>query len=383
MREVIQGVGKLFADDRSAFLRGKDADNKGISRQSKQKNIVKGNDRMNKIENTIPQGVIKALAKKFGKSVTDAAFETIPLHGGTLGTVNLLSGVAKMSDGAEHPFKVVHKTQKKWERNFDVNSWRREYDLYTSELDVLFNGSLRWPQCYHAELTQDELQIWMEYIDGVSGQDLTSEMYECAAEELGRFQGKLFSQKPGFLKDMTNLSAVDYTKKRYLHYRSWPEVYDYIRAESCEIPKHLCKMLIDIDERSDEIWGQIESLPIVLCHRDFWITNIFYTSEGIRLIDWDTAGWGYLGEDIASLIADEADVAHMAEYYKRCVQAYYNGFSEYSDIAHISRNCIWEMIIVMFGYRLVEWYKFSESAEEKQVPLDTLQKIYEIGSKAI
>ena len=40
-------------------------------------------------------------------------------------------------------------------------------------------------------------------------------------------------------------------------------------------------------------------------------------------MDWDTAGWGYLGEDMASLIADEADIEHMVEYYRRCIPAYY------------------------------------------------------------
>lgn len=48
---------------------------------------------------------------------------------------------------------------------------------------------------------------------------------------------------------------------------TWNEVYDYIRAEECEIPKYLCDMLIDVDERSDEIWETIEQLPVVLCQR--------------------------------------------------------------------------------------------------------------------
>jgi len=75
--------------------------------------------------------------------------------------------------------------------------------------------------------------------------------------------------------------------------------------------KYLCKMLIDVDEHSDEIWERIERLPVVLCHRGFWVANIFYTDHKILLMDWDTTGWGYMGEDIASLIADEADVDNM------------------------------------------------------------------------
>ncbi len=168
-------------------------------------------------------------------------------------------------------------------------------------------------------------------------------------------------------------------KNFYLHYKSWNVVYDYIRSGNSELPKHICEMLIKTDENSDEIFDRIEQLPIVLCHRDFWVTNIFYTDDGIRLIDWDTAGWGYFGEDMASLIADEADVAHMAEYYQKSVSAYYRGFSEYADISYITDNCVYEMILLMFGYRLVEWFLNAESPEEKALQLDTLEKIYEIA----
>ena len=163
-----------------------------------------------------------------------------------------------------------------------------------------------------------------------------------------------------------------------MHYRSWKEVYDYIRSDDCEIPEHLCKMLIEIDDNEHEIWSRIEKLPVVLCHRDFWVTNIFYSDETIVLIDWDTAGWGYLGEDLASLITDEADVEHMVEYYQKCVPAYYKGFSEYVDISHINDHCVRDFILVMFGYRLVEWFKFAKSPSDKTLQLNTLEKIYEM-----
>lgn len=60
-------------------------------------------------------------------------------------------------------------------------------------------------------------------------------------------------------------------------------------------------MRIDIDEQADEIFASIEKLRLVLCHRDFWVTNLIYAEGNIALIDWDTSGWSYLGEDLASL----------------------------------------------------------------------------------
>jgi len=335
---------------------------------------------MNNNNDVKPELLKLVLSKMLDKTVLHVDYQLKELQGGTIGDVRLATGMAEISDGEHLPYKVVWKTQKKFERYGDPDSWRREYDLYASDFKNILSDSFRSPECYHAEINGDEIQLWMEYIDGVSGLHLTSEMYERIAEELGRFQGKLYTERPNVLQNLSNLSKIEFTKNYYLRYRSWDVVYDYIRSDDCEIPQHLCKMIIDIDNNADDIFNRIEKLPIVLCHRDFWVENIFFTDNRIVLIDWDTAGWGYMGEDIASFIADEADVSHMIEYYRKCIPAYYKGFSEYTDVSNISDHCIYELILVMFGYRLVEWYKFAESPEDQSLHLNTLQKIYEMGN---
>jgi len=85
-------------------------------------------------------------------------------------------------------------------------------------------------------------------------------------------------------------------------------------------------MIIEMDERSDKIWTEIEKLPIVLRHGDFFPHNIFCKNSEIVLIDWDSAGWSYLGEDIVNLIADTDDATHIVEHYHKCVPAYLKGF---------------------------------------------------------
>ncbi|MFJ6208949.1 aminoglycoside phosphotransferase family protein [Lysinibacillus sp. NPDC092081] len=325
-----------------------------------------------------PEILALVLSKMLDKTIIRADYQLKELQGGTIGVVRLVTGMVETSDGENLPYKIVWKTQKKFERYGDPDSWRREYDLYVSDFKKVFSDSFRWPECYHVEINGDEIQLWMEYIDGVSGLNLTSEMYERIAEELGQFQGKLYTERPKALQNLSNLSKVEFMKNHYLRYQSWNVLYDYIRSDDCEIPKHLCKMLIDLDNNADEIFSRIEKLPIVLCHRDFWVANIFYSDSKIVLIDWDTAGWGYMGEDIASLITDEADVCHMMEYYQKCIPAYYRGFSENADVSHVSEHCIYELILAMFGYRLVEWYKFAKSPEDKSNHLDTLQKIHEM-----
>ncbi|WP_274310043.1 aminoglycoside phosphotransferase family protein [Solibacillus daqui] len=324
--------------------------------------------------------LIYALNQKFKTNIISTDYQTMPLQGGTVGDVYLVTGIAETVDGDKLHYRIVLKIQKQWERYGDPGSWRREYDLYSSDLGATFSQALRWPICYHAELNAEmnEYYLWLEYIDGVTGLDLTSDMYEAAALELGRFQGKLYAEQPAVLQSLTNLSHPDLRKNSYLRYRSWPVVYDYIRSEDCELPLHLRQMLIDIDEQADEIFARIEKLPLVLCHRDFWVTNLIYADGKFALIDWDTSGWGYLGEDLASLIADESDIDNMVENYQRCIPAYYNGFSEYADVSQISDPCVYELILLVFGYRLVEGYLYTEADDEKTKLVDTLQKIYEM-----
>ena len=328
----------------------------------------------------IDQGVLtRVLSKKFNTDIVSADYSDERLDGGTLGDVRLVTGTATDINGKSIPYKVVFKTQRQWERYGDPGSWRREYDFYSSGFGSLFTDTLRWPECYHAELNNDEHSMWMEYIEGVTGLNMTREMYERAALELGRFQGRLYAEQPVVLKSLTNLSALGYMKSFYQHYRSWNVVYDYIRADDCAIPKHLCDMLIETDANADSIFSRIEKLPVVLCHRDFWVTNIFCADDKIVLLDWDTAGWGYMGEDIASLIADEANVSYMTELYEKCVPAYYKGFSEYADVSHIKDHCVREMILCYYGYRLVGWYLNAETPEGKELQIETLQKIRDFG----
>ena len=321
------------------------------------------------------------LTKALGERITGVDYTTGELLGGTVGEVLLVTGTARTYDDREHSYKLVLKIQEKWERYGDPDSWRREYDLYSSGMREYFSEEFRWPECYHTEMNDEEnkAQIWMEYVDGITGLDLTEEMYERAAYELGKFQGRLYAEKPSFPDKISNLSDAGFIERYYQRYRSWNVVYDYIRSESCEIPKHLCEMLIAIDDQAEELFRRIEKLPAVLSHRDFWVANIFSVDGEIRLIDWDTAGWGFLGEDLASLIADESEVDAMVSLYRRCVPAYMKGFSEHVDISHIKEHYVWERIILMFGYRIVEWFLDGETAEEKKLQVDTLQKIYEMA----
>ncbi|MCL2664401.1 MAG: phosphotransferase, partial [Defluviitaleaceae bacterium] len=151
-----------------------------------------------------------------------------------------------------------------------------------------------------------------------------------------------------------------------------------LHNDACPLPKHICEMIIETDKNSESLWEKIETLPVVLCHKDFWITNIIYTDEKIFLLDWDTTGFGYLGEDVAQLISDDIDAEKMHEYCRACVPAYLKGFNEHSGIPQVNDLHLRDRIIMSLGYRYVENYKFAETEEERETSLNLLQKIYEL-----
>lgn len=320
----------------------------------------------------------QVLLKSHGKALVDIDYKSEKLHGGDVGDVQLITGIAETTNGEKVPFKLVLKIQKKWERYGDDLSWRREYDLYTSQFSNVFSDSLHWPKCYHSEINNDETQIWMEFIEGTSSNNLTVEMLEHTAVELGRIQGKLLKKNSTPLSNLSNLGHTEFMRNDYKQWHNHTVEYQYIRSKNCEIPKHLCQMLIDMDTCAEILFEKISKLPVLLCHRDLWLENIFYIDGKSVLIDWDTAGWGYMGEDIASIIVDETDTEYLVEYYRKLVPAYYKGVSENIDISLIDNDYIWEMILIKFGYRIVHYYMFAKTPDNKMKHVSALQKIYEM-----
>lgn len=364
------------------------------------------------INNSITSEIVtEVLSRQLGKTVLSVDYQITQLHGGTLGDVRLLAGTCKTAENVEEPFQLVCKIQKQWQRPGDPDSWRREYDLYTSDFDSVFSDTFRWPKCYYAEIKGDETQIWMEYINGISGTDLTEDMLEKVAIELGRFQGKLYKKQDmlhsipclvdtGFMQREHNQWHTQTFTYEFLcseqcrmpeHIKEWVRdspwdkekslEYNYLRSADYDIPEHLKQMLIDVDDNREMIFQNMKRLPVVLCHRDVWIENVFVSDEEIVLIDWDCAGFGYMGEDIASLIYDDIESENLQQYFHRLIPAYYKGISEYMDVPSISYEVIWEMIILKFGYRIIQEYMFTTSDDVKRESVNRLQKIYEIRDR--
>ena len=306
---------------------------------------------------------------------------------GSVGYVELITGTYENKD-----IKVVVKTQKKWERVGDLNSWRREYDLYTSDFEKIFTENFRWPKCYYAEINNDETEtkLWLEYIEGDTNEDLTMEICEKISKELGYFHAKLYANKAKITVE--SLCHQDAMKNFYHYNRSKNGLYDFIRQTNNEIPPHLCKMIINMDEKADAIWAKIEKLPIVIRHGDFFPPNIFYLNNQVDSqsqvvsIDWDSAGWSYLGEDLVGFITETNDLDHMVELYQKCAPAYLNAFCQSlnSTVPQIKNLYIYERIIMHMGYRMIDkfdWRGLEKTASAQEFDMNVLQKIYEMGIK--
>jgi hypothetical protein len=272
-------------------------------------------------------------------------------------------------------------------------------------------GDLHIPACYLAKMNSDEteMELWMEYLDGVSGTHLTTNMLERTAYLWGHFQGKHCSENDA-LHSLNCFNDAGFMERQFEEWHTKLYSYDFLITDECQMPEHLkqklksgevklipgksfeyaclrsdCfgvpshikEMLADIDERKGEIFAELKTYPTVLCHGDFWNENIFYKDGKVSLIDWDTAHWGFPGEDVACLIVDGMPTERFEESIRRLIPAYISGLSESGFTALPSAKLILTMSLMKFGYRMFQEYIF----EHNSWGINALQKIYEIGGK--
>jgi hypothetical protein len=309
-----------------------------------------------------------------GTPVRRAEYEALALHGGTLGDVHLLTGTAFTADGRSLPFRMVRKTQKRWHRPGDPASWRREYDLAQTDLRRLFTPAFRGPDVYYAECTDDANCLWMEYVEGSSGANLTPEALELAALSLGRFQGRSARQMET-LRAIPCLGDAAYAERDFGQWQ--PETLEYkrLRGADCPLPGRLQRLLIDTQSQAAEVFTAMHALPQVLCHRDYWTENILINGGNVIVIDWDCAGLGAIGEDIASLIADETEPGSIGRLAEKLVPAYYRGLQETISLPPMREIPVREMILIKFGYRFFQQALFAREQAAKDSAILALEQI--------
>jgi hypothetical protein len=338
---------------------------------------------------------LSALSNYFDEPITQATKRLKRLQGGTVADVFLVQGIAITSNSGKQPYKIVWKHTRQWNRPGDLLSWRREYDWVQSNEGINLGEHLKIPTCYHKEISETGNDLWMEYVNGVSGNDLTLSMLEEVAFQWGSFQGQFsLDAQPLVGKNLTDLSflkselsqwyhnpyaylflcsdqsRIPSSIKETLRKNDWNDgfsiTYHYIRSIECDLPMHLKQMIIELDESIETKLSRLSKLPLVITHRDFWIENIFYRDGTIHLIDWDCIGTGYFGEDIASLIADDTPTTCLETWIKPLLTSYKKGLFARKDASMLEIRDVAIMILMKYGYRLVDNYWFSDSLDEKK-----------------
>lgn len=356
-------------------------------------------------------GWLRALSVYFGEKITQATKQTEELHGGTVASVFLVQGSALTSSKGEQPYQMIWKYTKKWDRPGDPLSWRREYDWVNQSKEISFHKDLRMPICYYMEMSDEGNHLWLEYITGTSGNHLSLSMLSETAYNWGVFQGKLSLSnvflenknitQPEFLEGELSQwyhNPYDYNYlcseqckipsyvKDTLNNHDWNDgfsiVYHYLRSEECDLPVYLKQMIMKIDDSKEEIYERFSKLPKVITHRDFWIENIFYQDGIIYVLDWDCVGIGYLGEDIASLIADDTPTEEIDTWLMPLFSSYKKGFQAFGNALPIELKDVVLMILIKYGYRLVNHYWFTDSAEKKEDIIKRLTLYYHWLQKA-
>ena len=327
---------------------------------------------------TLKQKILtQVLPKMFGKNITCADYQTTKLYGWVCDDVRLIAGIAETDEKESLPFKVVLKKQRKVRPPLDSEAWIREYDFYASDFYKILDEQVDMPECYYSEFSGDAYVLWLEYIEEITGDNLTTDDMEYIAERLGSFHGKIYSQ-PNLTENFKFLFNNKHMEKKI---KSWykSSEYNYLRSEAFDAPEHLKRMLIENDDNQEAVLEKMKCLPIVLYHGDFHAGNIFLRNSKVILFDFGHfAGWGYLCEDIANLISDNEKYELWGEYYRKFVPAYLRGFSEYADISEIKDFCIREMILLNYGYDIVKKYKSAHDHDEREKLITALQAIYEM-----
>jgi hypothetical protein len=191
--------------------------------------------------------------------------------------------------------------------------WRREAAAYESGL---LAGLPRWlvaPACYGIDEKEDELWLWQAEAVDTAAWSWTH--YREAAYRLGQWQGQYATGERA-------LPAFGWLSRKWL--RQWVslpltrivELLD--RTDGWRMPvveAHFTAKEIAAVRR---LWARraqplahLARLPQVLCHLDAYRANFFWQGDTLTLIDWEFAGLGALGEEMAAFVGGTLLLDHV------------------------------------------------------------------------
>jgi hypothetical protein len=206
--------------------------------------------------------------------------------------------------------KIVHvPTEQKESDPAGLVYWQRELLAYQSGLLSHLPGGLAAPRCLGVMEQADQTRwLWLEEITDLYGAHWPLSLYPLAAQHLGRFNGAHLAGQPIPAEPWLNTQmlrawlAMNTTAMTQL-----PEVIGHPLVQ-CAFPAQSASRLMELWADCEVLLAALERLPQTFCHLDAWRRNLFFRQEStgeaqLVAIDWEFAGLGALGQELAALVA--------------------------------------------------------------------------------
>jgi thiamine kinase-like enzyme len=308
------------------------------------------------------QSLLGALSEMLGTNVSNAEYAAEVLSGGTVGDVCRVTGTALTANGAQ-PFSLVLKEQRRWDRHGDPDCWRREYAIYKDGLDRRLFPSVKLPRCYLLEEGEAFTRIWMEYIEGATGnKELNASELALAAEKLGELQAEfhLYGQR-----DLPYLRSYPAVRSSFDLW--WGTVGEALGKEIQGFPDDLRAKLNDYAGRAAALLDSLDSLPLTLCQGDVHHDNLFLKDAPggpeVYLIDWDCAGYGRMGEDAVDMLMEafiysSRDASLLPDYRRPIIEGYCRGVRSRGVDFTMNDEVTRTIFAFAWGFRIASSYLY-------------------------
>ena len=190
------------------------------------------------------------------------------------------------------------------------NYWRREIHAYETGFAyaAYHDAGIRAPRLDAVVAHENgEIELWLEYVDGRTGFDLSAERLGRFAYELGAGQARWVGRVPAPVE-------LPWLSRRWLaQYLSvGPGANVRVADADWDDPVAAAAWPAPVRDALRRLWesrtrtpAAVEALPHTLCHLDVWPANLIEDTSGASvLLDWSFVGEGSVGEDPANLIVD-------------------------------------------------------------------------------
>jgi len=214
----------------------------------------------------------------------------------------------------------------------DLKYWKREALAYQSGILGLLRGrrgGLQAPYCFKVCETPEAVTLYLEDVKDGLGEWSWSD-YATVARKLGEFNGARVI--PYAEHWMSMAASWKYADSK----EAAPAAERIKKLPNCFVvnevfPIEVRERLLSLWERKDGFFASLEGPLNTFCHLDADRRNLFTTKGGALIAaDWEFAGWGALGEEIAplfvvSLVRFQADPGKAKEFAELLFEEYCAG----------------------------------------------------------